>query len=85
MPDIGVRELKANASGILRQVRERGVQYVVTLRGEPVGVLLPVDAAGEAAICQTPAWDELLTLRAEIGRAWHADKHSTELLGEQRR
>ena len=43
MPSIGVRELKNQASEIVRHVREEGVQYVVTYRGEPVGVLAPVD------------------------------------------
>jgi len=85
MPDIGLRELKANASSILRQVRERGVQYVVTLRGEPVGVLLPLDAAGEPHPAEAPVWEELACLSVEIGRAWLAGATSADLLAEQRR
>ena len=43
MPTIGVRELKSQASEIVRLIREEQAEYVVTLRGEPVAVLLPVD------------------------------------------
>src|SRR5690606_2052114 len=39
---IGVRELKNNASKIVRAVREEGAEYVVTLHGEPVAVLRPL-------------------------------------------
>ena len=43
MPEtIGVRELKNHASRLLRAVREDMVEYVVTLRGEPVAVLRPL-------------------------------------------
>jgi prevent-host-death family protein len=40
---VGIRELKAHAAGILRQVRESRASYVVTHRGHAVGVILPVD------------------------------------------
>jgi prevent-host-death family protein len=43
MPTIGVRELKSHASEIVRMIREERAEYVVTLRGEPVAVLLPID------------------------------------------
>ena len=43
MPTIGVRELKSQASEIVRLIREEQAEYVVTLRGEPVAVLLPID------------------------------------------
>jgi len=48
MPDVGVRELKARASEIIRNVRERRARYVITYRGRPVGVLLPLDEATQA-------------------------------------
>lgn len=43
MPTVGIRELKSQASEIVRQVREEQVEYVVTLRGEPVAILSPVE------------------------------------------
>lgn len=45
MEQIGIRELKARASELVRAVKERRARYIITRRGEPVAVLLPVDAA----------------------------------------
>jgi prevent-host-death family protein len=39
---IGVRELKARASEILRCVREEGASYTVTHRGQAIARLTPV-------------------------------------------
>jgi len=87
MPDIGVRELKAHASEIVRAVRERNARYIVTYRGRPVGVLAPLEAApydagGEAA---AGAWEELTRLGEEIGRGWQSPLTSAELLADMRR
>lgn len=49
MPTVGVRELKNNATKIVRAVREDHAQYVVTVDGRPVAVLRPYTAADEAA------------------------------------
>jgi prevent-host-death family protein len=43
MPRVGIRELKARASEIVRAVREEKAQYVITYQGQPVGVLSPID------------------------------------------
>ena len=51
MPRVGIRELKNRTSEIVRAVRERGAQYIVTHQGRPVGLLLPVDEESlEAAV-----------------------------------
>ena len=56
MPRVGIRELKNRTSEIVRAVRERGVQYIVTHQGHPVGLLLPVDEASlDAAVHQVVA------------------------------
>jgi len=41
MKEIGIRELKARASEIVRKVAEERASYTVTRRGRPVGVLGP--------------------------------------------
>ncbi len=38
---VGVRELKTKATQIIREVRERQAEYVITYQGRPVGVLRP--------------------------------------------
>lgn len=90
MPDIGVRELKTRASEIIRSVRERRARYTITYRGQPVGVLMPLEqpraepAIGAAGSAEA-AWDELVRLGQEIGRGWRSPLTSTELLSEMRR
>lgn len=44
MAVIGVKELKSQASSILRFLREKKVKgYVITSRGKPVAKLTPID------------------------------------------
>jgi prevent-host-death family protein len=43
MPSVGIRELKDEASAIIRAVREEKAEYVVTYRGRPVAVIRPVE------------------------------------------
>ena len=94
MPRVGVRELENQATEILRNVWENRAEYVVTCRGRPVAVLLPVDRewleteAQRAAEAVTPGesvWAELEALRREIGESWQSDKTAVELVSEQRR
>ena len=49
MPQVGIRELKNDASEIIRAVREERAEYVVTLRGRPVAFIVPVDEARQEA------------------------------------
>ncbi|MBU0705184.1 MAG: type II toxin-antitoxin system prevent-host-death family antitoxin [Chloroflexi bacterium] len=92
MPDVGVRDLKANASEIIRNVREQRARYVITYRGQPVGLLMPLDKANldPANLSSTgePAaavWNELTRLGEEIGREWRSPLTGAELLSEMRR
>ena len=84
MPMIGVRELKAKASEILRRVRERRARFLVTYHGRPIAALIPLDAVEEIEPAEA-AWHELTKLGERIGRSWKSDATSAELLGEMRR
>ena len=90
MPDVGVRELKTRASEIVRNVRENRARYVITYRGRPVGVLLPLQEAPETRLAVggqhgADVWEELSELGAEIGQGWKSPLTSAELLSEMRR
>jgi prevent-host-death family protein len=89
-----VRELKNQTTEILRDVRENRAEYVVTYRGRPVAVLLPVNEAWLEAETQravetvTPGedvWAELEALRREIDQSWQSEKTAVDLVSEQRR
>ena len=87
MREIGVRELKIKASEIMRSVRKRRARYIITYRGRPVGLLVPLEdqpphsfSSGESA-----AWDELVRLGKDIGRGWPAGVSSADVLSKMRR
>jgi len=63
MKDIGIRELKARASELVRKVAEQNATYLITRRGRAVGVLAPPDflAPGERSGGQE-AWERLFAL-----------------------
>lgn len=82
MPEIGVRELKAHASEIVRQVREQRMRYTITYRGRPVGLLIPLEQPQEQVTHDDP-WEELLRLGALIG-VNDEGQSATELLLEMR-
>lgn len=42
MPNVGIRELKNQATEILRAVREQRAEYIVTHHGKPIALLLPL-------------------------------------------
>jgi prevent-host-death family protein len=89
MPNtIGVRELKNQASRIIRAVREEMSEYVVTLRGEPVAVLRPLTEEERQRLRQVDidaAVGEMQTLAQEVASAWTSEKSGVELIAEQRR
>jgi prevent-host-death family protein len=91
MPNVGIRALKTHASEIIRNVRERRARYVITYRGQPVGVLMPLEQATPETLTDADpaaaaaAWDELTRLGEEIGKGWRSPLSSTELLAEMRR
>lgn len=88
MPEVGIRELKAKASQILDNVRERGARYVITRRGRPVGLLVPIERVVPPASGSPPStevWQELERLGEEMGRRWSSDESSQEIVSELRR
>ncbi len=90
MTQVGVRELKARASEIIRAVRDHRARYLITYRGRPVGVLLPLDEVSCDEVVAGGAqgagvWEELTRLGEEIGRGWRSPATSAELLSDMRR
>jgi prevent-host-death family protein len=85
---IGVRELKNHTSRVIRAVREEMSEYVVTLRGEPVAVLRPLNKDELERLRQVEinaALEEMKALAQEVASAWTSEKSGVELITEQRR
>jgi prevent-host-death family protein len=66
MAEIGVKELKTTASAVIEQV-EAGAAYVITKRGRPAAVLLPVDEAEDLVLANA---DEYVRQRREARSAY---------------
>ncbi len=89
MPNtIGVRELKNQATRIVRAIREEMAEYVITVQGKPVAVLRPYTAEDERQLRQAELEEslaEMKQLAQEVASAWTSSKSGIELISEQRR
>lgn len=66
MAEIGVKELKATASAVIDRV-ESGAAFVITRRGRPAAVLLPVEEAEDLVLANA---DEYVRMRREARTAF---------------
>ena len=74
MAEIGVKELKATASAVIEEV-EGGAAYVITKRGRPAAVLIPVEEAEDLVLANA---DEYLRMR-RAARPAYAKRLTTNL------
>lgn len=82
--EIGIRELKSRVSEVVRAVKENRARYVVTQRGKPAALIIPVDALSPKK-SDDEAWERLMKIREELGKGWQSEKSSVEILSEMRR
>ncbi len=88
MQSIGVREFRKDASRVLRYVRQRRKDVVVTYRGKPIARIVPVDKADTAPASSQALgglWDEMDELAAEISAAWQGGVSGADAGNEGRR
>jgi prevent-host-death family protein len=84
MKTVGVRELKANVSKILRHVREEGQTYEVTYRGRVVARVVPVGVSPPEPLAER-FWDEWRKVADEIGGAWPEGVSALDAVIDDRR
>ena len=82
--EIGIRELKIHASEVVRAVKEKRARYIVTQRGVPAALIIPLDAVVPQQAADE-VWERLMKLGAEIGQGWQNEKSAVEILSEMRR
>lgn len=94
MHRVGIRELKNDASEVIRAVREERVEYVVTYHGRPVAIILPVDPESadqglaevlEASRPGAEFWARFDALAARIDERIRDGATAAEMVAEQRR
>lgn len=82
--EIGIRELKARTSALVRSVKEERARYVITQRGRPVAQIVPLDSTPpERPGDET--WDRLFYAGEELSRESKDTKKAVEILSEIRR
>ena len=82
--EIGIRELKKRVSEVVRAVKEERARYVITQRGIPAALIIPLDA--EPPVDKgDEVWERLVQLGEEIGKGWQSEKTAVEILSEMRR
>ncbi len=73
MKTIGVRQLKNEATQIVRSVKDQHALYVITVNGQPVATLRPYSDRDIAGMQRTQAAAELTAierLAGAVGDAW---------------
>ncbi len=83
MVTVGIRELKQQASELVRMVRETGKEVQVTYHGEVVALLIPVKSTQKKD--ESKAWAKLDNLAAEIGARWPKGVSAADAVSEARR
>lgn len=86
MNEIGIRELKAKASELVRHVAEDHATYTITRRGRPVGVLAPTDYVPTARAGRNDeAWEGLEEMWQRFARSPRPSKSALQELFDMRR
>lgn len=83
MVTVGIRELKQQASELVRMVRETGEEAQVTYHGQVVALLIPVKPLRQED--DALAWTKLNNLAAKIGARWPKGVSSADAISEARR
>ena len=82
--EIGIRELKSRASELVRAVKEERARYVITQRGKPAAIIIPVDAPPPEKSADE-VWERLMKIGEELSIGWQSEKSAVEILSEMRR
>lgn len=82
---IGVRDLRARTSQILRRVREKGETIEITYRGQVIARIVPAIPVKPDAAALDAIWADLDRLASEIGRKWPANVTAVAAVSEARR
>ena len=85
MKSMGVRELKANISEVLREVDEEGEIIEVTRHGQLIARLVPARHTTSIDRDANGAWTDLNDLAAEISAKWPHGVSAADAINDVRR
>jgi prevent-host-death family protein len=70
MAEIGIKDLKSGASRVIDEV-SAGRSYVVTKRGHPAAVIVPIEDAEDLVLANA---EELVTMRRRAREAYRSGR-----------
>jgi prevent-host-death family protein len=82
---VGIRELKARASELVREVRDNESSIDITYRGRVVARLVPVVPELAEARSADELWAEMDELAAEISKSWPEGISAADAIADVRR
>ena len=85
MRSIGIRELKARTSQVIREVRVHGSEVDITHHGRVVARLVPVAWPRPASRRSAAVWSTIDRVAREIGRRWPKGVSAVQAVREGRR
>ena len=85
MTEVGIRELKTQASDIIRRVRENNESYVVTYRGKPVAKLEPLADPEEKRYRAREVLAEMDRIAEEVSKYWPDGLSAADAVAADRR
>ena len=85
MTEVGIRELKTQASDIIRRVRENNESYVVTYRGRPVARLEPLADPEEKRYRAREVLAEMDRIAEEVSKYWPEGLSAADAVAADRR
>jgi prevent-host-death family protein len=84
MESVGVRELKAQTSQILRRVRDKGETVEITYHGRVIARLVPAHEPEPKAPTMADVWRDLDELTKEISKYWPKGVSALDAIREDR-
>lgn len=85
MTEVGIRELKTQASDIIRRVRENNESYVVTYRGRPVARLEPLEDTQAQVARDLSVLEEMDRIAEEVSKYWPEGLSAADAVAADRR
>ena len=85
MLSVGIKELKRDASAIVKRVREQKETIEVTYRGSVVAQIVPVESDDERQARFDSVWQQMDALAEEISSKWTGGQSAVDAVRESRR
>ncbi len=85
--EVGVKELKNKTTQIIRNIREKGTEYIITVDKTPVAIIMSLKSHSlvEKLAKRAEVLKSIESLSKEIAKDWDDKMNAAEAVSEQRR